>query len=85
MRIKRANQPDWYTALHKLSHGAMFLLMSLWYDDFEISDKSMMARTKVGVSTHRKHKRELTSGGYLVSKQVGKGVYRYHIGESVNG
>ena len=84
MIVKRAVEPQWVTALYKLSHGAFFMLNVLWYDDFEVSDKSLMARTGVGMSSHRKHKKELSDAGYLKNRQVGKGVYRYHIGENVN-
>ena len=50
---------------------------------FLVSDKSMMEHTGLGLSTHRKHKRELVAGKYLAIKQVGKGVYKYNVGEDV--
>lgn len=83
MKIKRLGPVDWLVALDRLSVGAYHLLSTLWFKDFEISDKSMMAETGFGVSTHRKHKRELLDAGYISNKQIGKGKYRYHIGESV--
>ena len=85
MIIRRALEPQWVSALYKLSHGAFYMLNVLWYDDFEVSDKSLMARTGVGMSSHRKHKKELADNGYLTKSQVGKGRYRYNVGENVNG
>ena len=83
MKIKRLSQIDWLVALDQLSVGAFHLLSTLWYKDIEISDKAMMDETGFGVSTHRKHKRELLSSKYISNKQIGKGKYRYHIGENV--
>lgn len=84
MKIKKITPIKWEIALDKLSAGAYFLLSVLWHKDIDVSDKAMMDVTGVGVSTHRKHKRELLDNGYIVNKQIGKGAYRYHIGERVH-
>ena len=85
MYIKRSIPIDWLVALDRLSPGAYVLLSILWYKDIDVSDESMRIESGTGVSTHRKHKRELFDKGYLKNKQTGKGVYVYHIGESING
>lgn len=84
MKVKRLTPIDWLTALDRLSVGAFHLLSTLWYKDLEISDKTLMIETGFGVSTHRKHKKELIDARYIASKQIGKGVYRYNIGENVD-
>ena len=85
MKIKRLRPIDWLVALDRLSVGAYFLLSVLWHKDIEISDNTMMDATGFGVSTHRKHKRELLDKRYITGKQIGKGIYVYRIGEDVNG
>ena len=83
MNITKVRPIDWDLALDNLSVGAFYLLNVLYRKDMPMSDKSMMAVTGYGLSTHRKQKRELLAGNYLAIKQVGKGVYSYLVGEGV--
>ena len=85
MKIKRLGPIDWLVALERLSVGAYHLLSTLWYKDIDISDNTLREETGFGVSTHRKHKRELLDKHYLSNKQIGKGVYRYYVGDNTNG
>ena len=85
MKIQKGRQILWVRAIDRLSAGAFYLLNILWYKDIHVSDKALMTITGVGLSTHRKRKKELIDNGYLLSKQVGKGIYKYIIGERVNG
>ena len=73
---------DWRTSMDRLSIGAFFLLNILYRYDVDISDNTLMGITKLGVSTHRKHKKELIDAGYLQIDQVGKASYKYTIGET---
>jgi len=83
MIIKRVKEIDWLVALDRLSPGAYYLLSTLWYKDLDVNDDTMRNETKVGISTHRRHKNELCNAGYLKNKQIGKGKYIYYIGEQV--
>ncbi len=83
MNITRMREVSWDIAMNDLSVGAFYLLNVLYRKDMPISDKSMMACTGYGLSTHRKQKRELIDKQYLAIKQVGKGVYKYLIGDGV--
>ena len=83
MNIVKKRDLDWSECLNVLTPGAYYLLSVLWHKDFPVSDKSMMEHTGYGLSTHRLHKRELINGNFLAIKQVGKGVYKYLIGEGV--
>jgi hypothetical protein len=83
MNITKVRAIDWDIALEKLSVGSFFLLNVLYRKNMPMSDKSMMACTGYGLSTHRKQKRELIENNYLAIKQTGKGVYSYLVGEGV--
>lgn len=83
MNITRKRDIEWDVAVDELSVGAYYLLSVMWLKRMPISDKSMMACTGYGVSTHRKQKRELAEKNYIAIKQVGKGVYKYLIGQGV--
>ena len=83
MNITRKRNIYWDEAVEELSVGAYYLLSVLWYKRMPISDKSMMACTGYGLSTHRKQKRELVAKNYLAIKQTGKGVYSYLVGKGV--
>jgi len=63
--------------MDRLSIGAFYLLNVLYRKDIDISDSTMMEATGYGMSTHRKHKKELIDTGYLQVKQVGRGEYKY--------
>ena len=84
MKVRKGKQVLWVRAIDVLSAGAFYLLNVIWYKDVDMSDNALMAITKLGVSTHRKYKKELIDNGYLHVKQVGKGRYRYLVGEKVN-
>ena len=83
MNITRISTIDWDVALERLSPGAFFLLNIMYRSKLPISDKSLMVRTGFGLSTHRKQKRELLDCNYVVIKQVGRGIYKYYLGEEV--
>lgn len=83
MNITRKRDIEWDVAVDELSVGAYYLLSVMWLKRMPISDKSMMACTGYGVSTHRKQKRELAEKNYIAIKQVGKGIYKYLIGQGV--
>lgn len=83
MNITRVRAIDWDKALDTVSVGAFYLLNVLYRKDMPMSDKSMMACTGYGLSTHRKQKRELIDNKYLAIKQTGKGIYSYLVGEGV--
>jgi len=70
--------------MNRLSIGAFYLLNVLHRYDVDISDDSLMAITNMGLSTHRKYKRELVDVGYLSIDNVGRGKYEYKVGE-ING
>ena len=72
---------DWNKALDILSHGAYFMLATLKYKNFHVTDETIMALTGSGLSTHRKHKKELMQRGFLSVLQTGRGKYHYTIGE----
>ncbi len=82
MNITRTSPIDWRGSMERLSIGAFYLLNVLYRYDIEVSDEKLMAITNIGLSTHRKHKRELVDTGYLSIAQVGRGRYHYTIGES---
>jgi len=84
MNITKKRELDWQECLNTLTPGAYYLLSVLWYKDFPVSDKAMMEHTGIGLSTHRKHKRELLDRGCLTIKQTGRGVYMYEVGEEVS-
>jgi hypothetical protein len=85
MLIQKKRQILWTKAIDTLSAGAYYLLGVLWYKDIDVTDKTMREVTGYGVSTHGKYKKELVDNGYLVINQIGKGKYKYIIGEAVNG
>ena len=67
--------------MERLSIGAFYLLNVLYRYDIEVSDEKLMDITNIGLSTHRKHKRELVDVGYLSIAQVGRGKYHYTVGD----
>ena len=81
MKINKDSSIDWTKALDRLSIGAFYLLNVMYRKDIEINDKLLMELTGKGVSTHRKHKRELFDCSYIKANQIGKGTYEYTIGE----
>lgn len=81
MKVKKTSGIDWLDAMSNLSIGAFFLLNILYRYDIDVSDCSLMEISGVGLSTHRKHKRELVDEGYLLISQVGRGIYLYSIGK----
>jgi len=81
MNIHITSKIDWLESMSNLSIGAFFLLNILYRFDIDISDDSLMNITELGVSTHRKHKKELIDAGYLHIEQVGKAAYKYTIGD----
>lgn len=83
MNIVKLREIDWDKALDQLSVGSFYLLNVLYRKEMPISDKSLMACTGYGLSTHRKQKKELIDNKYIAIKQVGRGVYKYLIGEGV--
>ena len=83
MNITRKRDVCWDVAVDELSVGAYYLLSVMWLKRMPISDKSLMSCTGYGLSTHRKQKRELVAKNYIAIKQVGKGVYKYLIGQGV--
>jgi len=85
VKIERITPINWDSAIDRLSAGAYFLLSVMYYKDIEVDDKTLMQCTKNGLSSHRKYKRELLDDCYITSKQVGKGIYMYEIGDNVNG
>ena len=85
MKVQKKRQIIWEKAIDSLSAGAYYLLAILWYKDIDVSDKSLMAITGTGISTHRKYKKELIDKGYVRSNQIGKGIFRYKVGEAING
>lgn len=85
MQVDKTGTIVWTTALDTLTPGAFFLLATIWFRDLDMNDLSMMRATKFGTSTHRLQKRELVQEGYLSVSQVGKGEYRYKVGENLNG
>ena len=84
MYITRLSDINWLASMDKLSMGAFYLLNILDRKDINISDVSLMKESRLGLSTHRKHKKELIDEGYLSVAQVGKGEYQYSIGD-ING
>ena len=79
MKIQRLSRIDWVKSMDRLSIGAFYLLNVLYRHDMDITDEALMGKTGVGVSTHRKHKKELIDTGYLSIAQVGKASYKYTI------
>ena len=84
MKVTKLSSIDWFTSMNRLSIGAFYLLNVLHRYDVDISDDSLMAITNMGLSTHRKYKRELVDVGYLSIDNVGRGKYEYKVGE-ING
>jgi len=82
MYITRLSSIDWLASMDRLSIGAFYLLNVLYRYDTEVSDEKLMEKTGLGVSTHRRHKKELVDTGYLTIEQVGRGEYSYTIGDS---
>jgi len=82
MKVTKLSSIDWLASMDRLSIGAFYLLNVLHRYDMDISDNALMAITDMGLSTHRKHKRELVVEGYLTIEQVGRGLYTYKIGET---
>jgi len=78
---------DWKTSMDRLSIGAFYLLNVLWRFDLKpLTDEALMGYTGLGLSTHRKHKKELVDQGYLTVEQIGKSKYTYTVkdGNNVN-
>ena len=71
------NPINWSIALDKLSNGAYVLLSVLYHKDIYVTDELLMHFTGTGMSTFRKHKKELTTNGYLETKQSGRAKYNY--------
>ena len=84
MKVLKVSTINWLLAMDRLSVGAFYLLNVLYRKDISVSDNSLMEITGYGVSTHRKQKKELLEGSYMVVKQIGKGRYKYLVGEGVN-
>ena len=84
MKVRKGKQVLWVRAVDLLSAEAFYLLNVMWYKDMDMNDNALMEVTGLGVSTHRKYKKELIDNGYLHVKQVGKGLYRYLVGERVS-
>jgi len=70
---------DWLVAMDRLSVGSFYLLNVLYRKDIDVKDATLMKETGFGLSTHRKHKKELIDNGYLTLKQIGRGEYKYKI------
>ena len=81
MYVKKVSVVDWLASLDRLSIGSFYLLNVLARKKMDISDESLMKETALGLSTHRKYKRELIKKGYLTVEQIGRGEYQYSIGE----
>ena len=79
MQVIKKTGIDWLMAMSRLSIGSFFLLNILYRHDIEISDHAMMEISGLGLSTHRKHKKELIDCKYLAITQVGRGEYQYTI------
>jgi len=81
MKVIKLSAIDWLLSLSTLSIGSFYLLNVLDRCDIDVTDEEMMNHTGMGVSTHRKYKRELMDKGYLGTHQVGKSLYAYTIGD----
>ncbi len=84
MYVTRLSPIDWLQSMDRLSVGAFYLLNIMYRKDIDMNDNTLMDATGIGLSTHRKHKKELVDHGYLTVNQVGRGEYQYTIGD-VNG
>jgi len=82
MNITRTSKIDWRGSMERLSIGAFYLLNVLYRYDVNVSDERLMEITQLGLSSHRKHKRELVDSGYLTINQTGRGKYHYTVGEA---
>ena len=80
MKVIKAYPIDWLSSMDRLSIGAFYLLNVLYRKDIDMNDNALMNTTGVGLSTHRKHKKELIDHGYLYIEQVGRAKYKYTIG-----
>ena len=81
MKVIKAYPIDWLSSMDRLSIGAFYLLNVLYRKDIDMNDNALMSTTGIGLSTHRKHKKELIDRGYLLIEQVGRGKYKYTIGD----
>jgi len=82
MKIIKEPPIEWLRAMDSLSIGAFYLLNVLFRKDIDVTDKAMMEETGKGLSSHRKHKKELLDEGYLAINQIGRGEYLYTIKDS---
>jgi hypothetical protein len=82
MQVIKLSAIDWLASMDRLSIGSFYLLNVLSRYDLDVTDIALMGKTSLGVSTHRKHKKELIDKGYLTIEQIGKAEYQYSIGES---
>ena len=82
MTVIKLTKPDWLASMDRLSVGAFYLLNVLYRIDIDASDTTMMYHTGTGVSSHRRHKKELIDQGYLDVEQVGRGEYTYTLKDS---
>lgn len=81
MRITTLSSIDWLKSMDRLSIGAFYLLNVMYRKDIDMNDNALMDATGIGLSTHRKHKKELVETGYLNIEQIGRGTYKYTIGD----
>lgn len=81
MNVIKLSSINWLNAMNELSIGAFYLLNVLYRKDIDVNDENLMSETGYGVSTHRKHKRELLSQDYLLIVQEGKASYQYTVKE----
>jgi len=82
MSVIKTTKIDWLNSMSRLSLGAFYLLNVLYRYELKVaSDDTLREITGLGLSSHRKHKKELMDIGYLQVNQVGRGIYRYTIGD----
>jgi hypothetical protein len=81
MKVYVNTRIDWLKSMERLSIGAFYLLNVLYRYDIDVNDESIRIKTGVGMSTHRKYKKELIDTGYLQIEQIGKASYKYSLQE----